>query len=86
MKCALRRITEAPFEIYLILRNVFPETVDGQIISTKNTGGPDISVEEGSLQPIWWKLSKKEWEEMNEKIPEEIYFPPEKIILLKQNL
>lgn len=36
------------------------------------------------LHPIWWKLSKKEWEEMHEKIPEEIYFPPEKIILLKQ--
>ena len=86
MKCALRRITEAPFEIYLILRNISPETVDGQTISAKNTGGPDISVGEGSLQPIWWKLSKKEWEEMNEKIPEEIYFPPEKIILLKQNL
>ena len=60
----------------------------------KNTGQPGISPEstgranhssgEEELHPIWWKLSKKEWEEMHEKIPEEIYFPPEKIILLKQ--
>lgn len=66
MKCTLERITEAPFEIYLLLKNA--------------------SARKGNLQPIWWKLSKKEWEEMHEKIPEEVYFPPEKIILLKEKI
>ena len=70
MNCALERITEAPFEIYLILRNVSSENLSAK---------PD-------LQPIWWKLSKKEWEEMQEKIPEAIYFPPEKLILLKEEI
>lgn len=94
MKCALERITEAPFEIYLILKNVSSENADGKNVFVKNTGQPGISPEgtgrsnhssgEEELHPIWWKLSKKEWEEMHEKIPEEIYFPPEKIILLKQ--
>ncbi len=70
MRCTLERITEAPFEIYLILRNVSSENLSAK---------PD-------LQPIWWKLSKKEWEEMQEKIPEAIYFPPEKLILLKEEI
>ena len=70
MRCTLERITEAPFEIYLILRNVSLENLSAK---------PD-------LQPIWWKLSKKEWEEMQEKIPEAIYFPPEKLILLKEEI
>ena len=70
MRCTLERITEAPFEIYLILRNVSSENMSAK---------PD-------LQPIWWKLSKKEWEEMQEKIPEAIYFPPEKLILLKEEI
>lgn len=30
MKCALERITEAPFEIYLILKNVSSENADGK--------------------------------------------------------
>ena len=70
MRCTLERIIEAPFGIYLILRNVSSENLSAK---------PD-------LQPIWWKLSKKEWEEMQEKIPEAIYFPPEKLILLKEEI
>ena len=66
MKCTLERITEAPFEVYLILKNV--------------------SAREKNQQSVWWKLSKKEWEEMHEKVPEEVYFPPEKIILLKEEI
>lgn len=63
MQCTLERITEAPFEMYLILKNA--------------------NVKEENIQAIWWKLSKKEWESMKEKVPEAIYFPPEQIILLK---
>lgn len=60
MSCQLKRISEAPFEMYLILENK----------SGKST------------QPLWWKVTKKEWTEIGEKIPETIELPPEKIILL----
>lgn len=60
MSCQLKRISEAPFEMYLILENK----------SGKST------------QPLWWKVTKKEWTEIGGKIPETIELPPEKIILL----
>ena len=90
MNCALERITEAPFEIYLILRNTAAEKNDSENDSaetahTKNICSENLSAKP-DLQPIWWKLSKKEWEEMQEKIPEAIYFPPEKLILLKEEI
>lgn len=86
MNCALERITEAPFEIYLILRNTAAEKNDSaETAHTKNIRSENLSAKP-DLQPIWWKLSKKEWEEMQEKIPEAIYFPPEKLILLKEEI
>lgn len=60
MNCQLKRMSEAPFEIYLILENK----------SGKAT------------KPLWWKVTKKEWKEIGEKIPDTIELPPEKIILL----
>ena len=60
MNCQLKRISEVPFEMYLILEN----------ISGKAT------------QPLWWKVTKKEWKEIGEKVPKTIELPPEKIILL----
>lgn len=66
MRCRLRRISEAPFEVYLILENAdYPE-------GTEST-------------PLWWKVPKSDWERMGEKIPEEIYFPPEKINILSES-
>lgn len=63
MRCRLRRISEAPFEVYLILENAdYPEGT-----------------------PLWWKVPKGDWERMGEKIPEEIYFPPEKINILSKS-
>ena len=61
MDCQLERISEAPFEMYLILQNK----------SGKNTS------------PLWWKVTKKEWQEIGEKVPETVELPAEHIILLK---
>ena len=61
MKCQLERISEAPFEMYLILQNK----------SGKSTS------------PLWWKVTKKEWQEIGEKVPETVELPVEHIILLK---
>lgn len=61
MKCQLERISEAPFEMYLILQNK----------SGKSTS------------PLWWKVTKKEWQEIGEKVPETVELPIEHIILLK---
>ena len=74
MKCTLERITEAPFEIYLILRNALEE-------KSREQNTP----EEERLQPVWWKIPKKEWEAMRETVPEAICFPPEHIILLRSD-
>ncbi|MDO5145749.1 MAG: ATP-binding cassette domain-containing protein [Eubacteriales bacterium] len=32
---------------------------------------------------LWWKISKKEWEDMGKNVPGRIYFPPERLILLR---
>lgn len=61
INCQLERISEAPFEMYLIL---------------KNKSGKSIS-------PLWWKVTKKEWQEIGEKVPEMVELPAEHIILLK---
>ena len=61
MDCQLERISEAPFEMYLILQNK----------SGKNTS------------PLWWKVTKKEWQEIGERVPETVELPAEHIILLK---
>ena len=61
MDCQLERISEAPFEMYLILQNK----------SGKSTS------------PLWWKVTKKEWQEIGEKVPETVELPAEHIILLK---
>ena len=61
MDCQLERISEAPFEMYLILQNK----------SGKNTS------------PLWWKVTKKEWQEIGEKVLETVELPAEHIILLK---
>lgn len=61
MNCQLERISEAPFEMYLILQNK----------SGKSTS------------PLWWKVTKKEWQEIGEKVPETVELPAEHIILLK---
>lgn len=61
MNCQLKRVSEAPFEMYLILENK----------SGKST------------QPLWWKVTKKEWKEIGETVPETVELPPEKVILLK---
>ena len=59
--CQLKRISEAPFEMYLILQNK----------SGKNTS------------PLWWKVTKKEWKEIGETVPETVELPVEKVILLQ---
>ena len=61
MDCQLERISEAPFEMYLILENK----------SGKSTS------------PLWWKVTKKEWQEIGEKVPKTVELPTEHIILLK---
>lgn len=61
MDCQLERISEAPFEMYLILQNK----------SGKNTS------------PLWWKVTKKEWKEIGETVPETVELPVEKVILLQ---
>ena len=61
MDCQLDRISEAPFEMYLILENK----------SGKSTS------------PLWWKVTKKEWQEIGKKVPETVELPAEHIILLK---
>lgn len=61
MDCQLERISEAPFEMYLILENK----------SGKSTS------------PLWWKVTKKEWQEIGETVPETVELPAEHIILLK---
>ena len=61
MDCQLERISEAPFEMYLILQNK----------SGKNTS------------PLWWKVTKKEWQEIGERVPDTVDLPAEHIILLK---
>ena len=61
MDCQLDRISEAPFEMYLILENK----------SGKGTS------------PLWWKVTKKEWQEIGETVPETVELPAEHIILLK---
>ena len=60
MDCQLERISEAPFEMYLILQNK----------SGKNTS------------PLWWKVTKKEWQEIGERVPETVELPAEHIICL----
>lgn len=65
MECRLERITEAPFEVYLMLQNA------GRT--------------EQKTIPVWWKISKKEWGDMNEKVPDRICFPPEHLILLRDS-
>lgn len=59
--CQLKRISEAPFEMYLILENK----------SGKSTS------------PLWWKVTKKEWKEIGETVPETVELPVEKVILLQ---
>ena len=59
--CQLKRISEAPFEMYLIL---------------KNKSGKSTS-------PLWWKVTKKEWKEIGETVPETVELPVEKVILLQ---
>ena len=59
--CQLKRISEAPFEMYLILEN-------------KNGK---------STSPLWWKVTKKEWKEIGETVPETVELPVEKVILLQ---
>ena len=66
--CTLERITEAPFEVYLLLRKSDRAGEEGEQVENR--------------QPIWWKMSKKEWNERKEKVPDRIYFPPEHLILL----
>ena len=61
MDCQLERISEAPFEMYLILENK----------SGKSTS------------PLWWKVTKKEWKEIGETVPETVELPVEKVILLQ---
>ena len=61
MDCQLERISEAPFEMYLILQNKSGK----------------------SMSPLWWKITKKEWQEIEEKVPETVELPAEHIILLK---
>lgn len=61
MDCQLDRISEAPFEMYLLLENK----------SGKSTS------------PLWWKVTKKEWKEIGESVPETVELPAEHIILLK---
>ena len=61
MNCQLIRVSEAPFEMYLILEN---KSGKGQ-------------------NPLWWKVTKKEWKEIGEKVPETVELPPEHIVFLK---
>lgn len=68
MECELDHISEAPFEMYLILKN--KET--GNIVDNRK-----------ELSPVWWKISKKEWEQTQKNVPEKICFPPEHLLLLK---
>lgn len=70
LPCTLERITEAPFEVYLLLRKSEGEKQSGEKEETAN------------CQPLWWKMSKKEWKERKEKVPDRLYFPPEHLILL----
>ncbi|MCI5502908.1 MAG: ATP-binding cassette domain-containing protein [Anaerobutyricum sp.] len=68
MECELDHISEAPFEMYLILKN-------------KDT---EDFVDKGNKPaPVWWKISKKEWQEAQKNVPEKICFPPEHLLLLK---
>ena len=68
MECQLDRISEAPFEMYLLLKNKEKE----QFVDNP-----------AEITPVWWKISKKEWQEEQKNVPEKIFFPPEHLLLLK---
>ena len=68
MECQLDRISEAPFEMYFLLKNKEKEQ------SVDNLA---------EISPVWWKISKKEWQEEQKNVPEKISFPPEHLLLLK---
>ena len=36
-----------------------------------------------STSPLWWKVTKKEWKEIGETVPETVELPVEKVILLQ---
>lgn len=58
---------------------------DGEPSGT--AGKPILEVISGSgknTSPLWWKVTKKEWQEIGEKVPETVELPAEHIILLKQ--
>ena len=73
MKICLERLSEAPFEIYLILKNAETDFGKKAQSGRRETGD------------IWWKLPKNTWDAMGKKVPDRICFPPEHILLLRES-